>query len=198
MKPVFVVFEGMDGCGKSTVSEMVADRLNAMRLVTPPEEFRDFRGKIDDAYKSSGLAAQLFYASAVVNASALVKESAGRDIVMDRYAASTMAYDKCSRDSGLPDAFWIDNIFATIAVPDIVIYLDAPADIRQKRMESRPQKGATDDDSIRKEQQLAERYKTVLSLLEKQKWTIRRIANETTPEECVNKCLKEITLVKQT
>lgn len=198
MKPVFVVFEGMDGCGKSTVSEKVERRLNAMRLVTPPEEFAAFRPRIDGVYKKSGLASQLFYASAVVHASALVKESAGRDIVMDRYAASTIAYDKCSRDSGLPDEFWIDNIFAGIAVPDIVFYLDAPAGIRQARMASRKQKGATDEDSINKERQLAERYKTVLALLEERGWLVRRIANDKAPEECIDKCMKEIMLVRRT
>lgn len=193
-KPVFVVFEGMDGCGKSTVGAMVAARLGAEWLSPPPAAFADFRNEIDGVYKGRGLAQQLFYASTVAYASALVKEAkdAGNSVVMDRYAASTLAYDKIARDSGKPDAFWVEGVFSGVAVPDVVFYVEASGEIRKRRMEGRKEKGATDEDSIQKETQLSQRYETVLKLLGEHSWVVRRVKNETTPEECVDACMKEI------
>ncbi len=195
-KPAFVVFEGMDGCGKSKISEMFAKQTGAVLLGTPPAEFAEFRGEIDavySAHENNGLAAQLFYASTVVHASAAAKKEmkAGRNVAMDRYAASTVVYDTIARQSGFPDEFWLGRVFGGIAVPDAVFYLHASDETRKQRMEERKEKGATDEESIRKAKQLAKRYGKVLaSLEEKYSWRVFCVGNETAPEECVNECAK--------
>ena len=67
--PIFVVFEGLDGTGKSTCARLVAERLGAELLTTPSPEVRRYRDDLIECYAGSQEAAQLFYLSTVFAAS---------------------------------------------------------------------------------------------------------------------------------
>ena len=190
-KPLFVAMEGMDGCGKSTIGAVLAKQLGAELIKTPPDSASFFRKEMDCG---DGFAAQLFYASAVINASAAAQKTiaAGRNAVIDRYAASTIAYDGVSRKSGRPDDFWANDIFSVIVAPDVVFYLETDKKIRESRMAKRQNLGATDKDSIVKKQKLSERYNRAFSLFAKRGWQVCHIPNNETPNACIAKCLAEI------
>lgn len=90
----FIVVEGLDGTGKSTLASGLAERLGAVLLRTPGAALAAARPLIDEAYGDSPIAAQLFYASSVVAAAAeaMALVAAGRDVVCDRYWLSTWVY----------------------------------------------------------------------------------------------------------
>ena len=198
-KPVFVVFEGMDGAGKSDVSKMVASQLSAEWMTTPPKTFATLRKAVDEEYRDCGLAAQLFYASTVAHASERVKEklARGQSVVMDRYAASTLAYDKSVRTSGVEDSAWVNTIFGGIVVPDITFYIQVSAGIRLSRMRKRGEENDTDVRSIDNARVLEDRYKRIFARLRRKSWNIRGIKNESTKEECMEKCIAVITEMRR-
>lgn len=193
-RPVFVLFEGMDGCGKSCISKMVADRLNGAHWIgTPTGYFAHLRKMIDNKFRNNGPATQLFYVLSNIDASnrARTELDSGFSVIMDRYVPSTLAYDNTVRCSGFPDDFWMTNFFDQIIIPDVTIFLEASTKIRKNRMNRREHKGNTDDASIEYQDILKRRYDHVLSLISSKRdsWRIAYIYNEKTKEECVKECM---------
>ena len=198
-RPVFVLFEGMDGCGKTCISKMIKKRLaHAHRISTPGDYFSPLRKVVDKEFTGNGTATQLFYILSNVHASNQVrtKLSNGFSVVMDRYVPSTLAYDKTVRCSGFTDEFWIENFLDQIVVPHVTILLHAGPEIRKYRINQRKHGGSTDRASIKHHIELEKRYDQVLSLLgsrPENPWRIERVCNEKTKEECVEECVDLIT-----
>lgn len=134
-KPIFLVLEGLDGCGKSTVCRLLAEPLETEVLKTPLAELDPFRGRLDDLLEHSALGRPLFYAamSAVVSDQARRNLEAGRHTVCDRYHLSTLAY-ATARGHLLPPA----GIESHLLVPTATFFLDAAAPVRRARMVLRP------------------------------------------------------------
>ena len=89
----FIVFEGIDGSGKSTVSRYLAREIHAKLYTTPPPGFKSTRRKFDSFVKLPSRF--LFYLSSVAYASEEIKKLLQkRHVVCDRYIASTLAYHK--------------------------------------------------------------------------------------------------------
>ena len=58
---MFIVIEGLDGSGKSTVSKYLAEKLNAKLLTTPGAGFKEVRKQLDTVFEHNTKARQLFY-----------------------------------------------------------------------------------------------------------------------------------------
>ncbi|MFM2152160.1 MAG: hypothetical protein RL199_595 [Pseudomonadota bacterium] len=140
--PVFVVVEGLDGTGKSTVASLLARTLGARHLSTPARELRGARAAFDERYAGNGLASQLFYAAAVVDASRRARSSLahGRSIVVDRYWASTCAYDVTR-----PGAVDLSLIEQALQPADVTLFLTVDREERRRRLAAR---GTTDADRV--------------------------------------------------
>lgn len=135
--PVFIVFEGLDGSGKSTCAKWVADELGAEFMTTPSLEMRAYREDIITSFAGCQEACQLFYLATVFAASARAGEllSGGRSVVLDRYFLSTQAY-AAFRGSTLD----LDTIARQLLPADITVILDVPLSTRRARVSKR---GAT-------------------------------------------------------
>ena len=135
--PVFIVFEGLDGSGKSTCAKWVADELGAEFMTTPSLEMRAYREDIITSFAGCQEACQLFYLATVFAASARAGEllSGGRSVVLDRYFLSTQAY-AAFRGSTLD----LDTIARQLLPADITVFLDVPLSTRRARVSKR---GAT-------------------------------------------------------
>jgi dTMP kinase len=131
---MFIVLEGLDGAGKTTCAERLAQVLGAQCMTTPSPELRACRDTIIGSFGGSPEAAQLFYLATVFAASAQVRQilASGRSVVMDRYFLSTQAYAEF-RGSQLQ----LDHLGGQLAAADLTIYLDAPTAVRARRLDRR-------------------------------------------------------------
>eukprot|EP00741_Cyanophora_paradoxa_P020429 tig00021254_g19719.t1 len=130
----FILFEGVDRCGKSTQSRMLAEKLNAT-LLRFPDRTTEI-GKMIDAYLQNtkeldDRCLHLLFSANRWEAASKIEEllSAGKTLVVDRYAFSGVAF---SAAKGL-DFEWCKQPDTGLPAPDLVIYLDVPVDDAAKR-----------------------------------------------------------------
>ena len=129
-----VVLEGLDGCGKSTVARLLAERTGARLLRTPSQELAAVRAVVDAALDVDPLSRALFYAASVLAASDQARRSlaSGRTVVMDRYWLSTLAYAEASGVRlRLPD------VERRLVPATVTVFLQAPSAVRRARMAGR-------------------------------------------------------------
>ena len=133
---MFIVIEGLDGTGKSTVSKALAEALNAELLTTPDTSLKPARETIDSAYQHTPLARQLFYASSVVQLSDKIKalRDSGKRIVVDRYWLSTQVYHAWKTHH---QHLLLKEVEGRLQVPDMTIYLTLPLALRSDRIKGR-------------------------------------------------------------
>lgn len=131
---LFIVIEGLDGTGKSTLAVKLSERLGAICLKTPPDEFNKVRKTIDKTYDQCGIAAQLFYSSTVAYISYKVKNylDLKQSVVVDRYWLSTCIYAECRNNS-----IDLSIIETKIIKPDLTVWLDLDEKERKQRIKQR-------------------------------------------------------------
>lgn len=83
----FIVLEGLDGVGKSTLTAGLAQHLRAALWKPPGEELSSVRAVIDQELSRDPLSGPLFYAATIAEASVKIRAelARGRDVVCDRY-----------------------------------------------------------------------------------------------------------------
>ncbi|AFG35083.1 dTMP kinase [Fervidobacterium pennivorans subsp. shakshaketiis] len=140
---MFVSFEGIDGCGKSTQIEMFTKYLQSKGIefvkVREPggtklgEKIRQLLISEEMTSRSELL---LFLASRAQLVEEVIKPALeeGKIVVADRFAHSSVAYQGCGRNLGI-DVVKMLNDFATDHVyPDLVFYIDIPAEVAISRI----------------------------------------------------------------
>jgi thymidylate kinase len=131
MKNLFITVDGVDGVGKTTVSKLLAKKLNGIYYKSPSNQFLQTRQKVENPINVFGR--YCFYRLATQNDSENIKillES--NHVVCDRYIASTFAYH-----------FVMDNDITIIhneknlLKPDFALLLTANSDTRNSRIINR-------------------------------------------------------------
>lgn len=133
MRPLFIVVEGLDGTGKSTLASNLARRLKGVAMATPGPVVREQRAALLQELDDQSARALLYMATvrnAGVTAHQLVAE--GRTVVMDRYWLSTVAYAR-ARGASLP---W-KALEAEMPVPDITLLIALDETVRRRRLHDR-------------------------------------------------------------
>lgn len=132
MRGVFVVFEGIDGAGKSTVCRRVAEELRSRGLdvEVTAEPTREGIG----AFIRSGGAGRisqrteslLFVADRNDHTERIFEAvDSGRVVLCDRYFASTVAYQSAGLDGDSTDRDWLISINSDFTGrPDVTVLLD--------------------------------------------------------------------------
>ena len=130
-KPCFVVLEGADGVGKSTLAVELAARLDAVLLSTPLHELAAVRSVVDAVFEDCPLARQVWYAATVLSASCRARQllERGRSVVLDRYWLSTRCYAQVTGQ-----ALELSEVQNLLATPDLTAYLHAPLAVRRERV----------------------------------------------------------------
>ncbi len=134
MRGRLIVVEGLDGTGKTTLSKGLAASLGAVWLTTPSAALRPFREPFDAHYARHPGAAQLFYAASVVAAGeeADALRAAGRDVVIDRYWATTRAYGLVR---GSP--YDLAEVEAHLPAADLTLLVELDEGVRRGRLLAR-------------------------------------------------------------
>lgn len=131
-RPRFIVFEGLDGAGKSSCAQRTAELLGAKYLTTPSDKLRAYRNAVVDSFGSCQEGAQFFYFATVLAASAEARSCLdhGKSVVLDRYFLSTQVYAEF-RGSQFP----VDEALVNFLLPaDVTVFLDVPLETRRKRV----------------------------------------------------------------
>ena len=149
MRGKFITFEGPEGCGKSTHSKALAERLRARGIETVltrepggtplAEKIRALvREETGDAPVASA-ETLLFLAARAQNVARAVLPALERGawVLCDRFADSTFAYQGFGRGFDLAELERL-NAFATGGLaPDLTILLDVPPEISRERLGTR-------------------------------------------------------------
>ncbi|ABR54266.1 dTMP kinase [Methanococcus vannielii SB] len=131
----FIVFEGIDGSGKTTQAKMLAEKLNAEYTCEPTtgKIGRTIREVLSGSECKKETLALLFAADRVEHVSEIEKMLQKSHVVTDRYVYSSIIYQTMQ---GISKEFiYSINFFAKI--PDIVVILDVDTEEALKRMEFR-------------------------------------------------------------
>ncbi|EJN3357164.1 dTMP kinase [Vibrio alginolyticus] len=133
---MFIVIEGLDGSGKSTVSKHLAEKLNAKLLTTPGAGFKEVRKQLDTVFEHNPKARQLFYMATVLNVASEAQRfiDSGHNVVVDRYWLSTQVYHHWMSNG---QCYTLDEVESELLAPDLTVYLDLPVDERIARINNR-------------------------------------------------------------
>ncbi|ADG13525.1 thymidylate kinase [Methanocaldococcus infernus ME] len=133
---MFIVFEGIDGSGKTTLSKMLAKELSGYWTCEPTD---GEIGRLIRSYLSSGnidniSLSLLFAADRVEHCKEIEKVlNSGRDVICDRYLYSSIAYQS---SLGVEENFlWEINKYAI--KPDLVFLLVVDVDEAMKRVKGK-------------------------------------------------------------
>ncbi|MBC7294675.1 MAG: dTMP kinase [Thermoleophilia bacterium] len=190
MKGILITFEGLDGSGKSTQMEMLAEALRQrgyVVLVTREpggtalgEAVRDIL--LDPRHRGmSARAEALLYAAARAE---LVEEvirpalADGQIVLCDRYLDSSLAYQGFGRGLGTDDIITLNAWATECLFPDLTIFLDLDDSIRAPRVSAVPDRLEAEDEEFHR--RVAAGYRV---LLRDHPHRIRRVDASGTPEE---------------
>ncbi|MGB9667436.1 MAG: dTMP kinase [Thermosulfidibacteraceae bacterium] len=165
-----IVFEGIDGCGKTTISKMVFERLKVdyekVVLRSEPTADGPYGRALKELLLSGGdrkLLLDLFIKDRRWHVENFIIPylKKGYIVLLDRYYISTITYQGAQ-------GFDVDDLIVrceTIApLPDRVIYLDIPVDVALGRLNDRSQKTLFERSEFL--EKVKDIYRDVLSLFE--------------------------------
>lgn len=165
MAGAFVVLEGVDGSGKSTVCRRVAEALRSegYRVETTAEPTSEGIGAFIRSGKAGRISQRaeslLFIADRYEHTDSIMeKVSEGAVVICDRYYASTVAYQSAKLDGDSADIGWLKGLCEPfVQRPDAVVLLDVDPEVSMARVESRGEEESKFE-SIRFQKQVRDRY----------------------------------------
>lgn len=125
---MFVALEGGDGCGKTTLCAVLAERVGAIAYATPPKKYLQMRERVDK--NSSAEEHYRFYRDGIYDASDEIDAmiQSGGKVVSDRYWLTTYVYH---RVMGISVS---KNDFVSVVQPDLTVILALNHDVQMERM----------------------------------------------------------------
>lgn len=138
---LFIAFEGIDGCGKSTqmrkLVEYIFEKNKYNHVVATREPWKDtdirkILQSDNDTYSQGRELAEMFINDRKEHMLRLIIPNIcqGIHVVSDRYSFSTLAYQQTQ---GM-DVIELLNMHKGVLIPDIIFVVDVPAEIAVDRM----------------------------------------------------------------
>lgn len=139
----FIVFEGVDGCGKTTQVRRVAAARSALATFEPgdTELGASLRTVVLDPSVSMTALVEMLVMAAdrAQHVTQLIEPTlaSGRDVVCDRFSGSTLAYQGYGRGVDLEDVRRVVEVAAGGLRPDVTVLLDCPPEVARARRGAR-------------------------------------------------------------
>jgi dTMP kinase len=156
-KGLFITFEGMDGCGKSTQMRRLAKRLRASgRTVLESAEpggspiGMQIRGiLLDSANHALSPTAELllYFANRAQNVDEWIVPAlaSGSIVLSDRFTDSSLVYQGCGRGLGAETVLALDRIACRGLKPDLTLLIDIDLATSLARAQARNTRGNRTD-----------------------------------------------------
>jgi dTMP kinase len=172
LQGVFITFEGLDGCGKSTQMDLLAQALSERGYVitvtrepggTPlGEGIRDML--LDPKHHGmSARAEALLYAAARAHLVETVIRPAledGQIVLCDRYIDSSLAYQGYGRGLGTDYILLVNDWGTGGLFPDLTLFLDLDDSVRSTRVAAVPDRLEAEDEAFH--QRVAQGFRELL------------------------------------
>lgn len=157
----FIVFEGSDACGKTTLSQMFAEEMRTVVHTAVVDQAANLKQTIDN-FESKESAFLFFLLNNFLKskevANALVTES----VVLDRYLFSTLAYQSILLgEETVRDVFKALNVEKNIVLPDLVVFVKADSETIDGRIERRGGKLQWYGDEVTQKHSVEVAYQTI-------------------------------------
>lgn len=147
-KPLFISFEGVEGCGKSTQAQLLADwfKQQSLPVVLLHEPGSTSLGSalraalLDSGLKITPKAEVLLYAASRAQLVAEVIRKAlqqGENVICDRYLDSSLAYQVYGRRLDFQEVLSINEWATERLLPDLTFFLRLPVEVGLARVKSR-------------------------------------------------------------
>jgi dTMP kinase len=145
----FIVFEGLDGAGKSTLISGLESILNSNNekvvLTREPggtilgDSIRELLLKSSEHAPVPRAELLLYEASRAQHVDKVIRPalSRGEWVISDRFSASTVAFQVGGRNLELNSIEWLNRYATDNCEPDLWVLLDISAEEAQKRMQGR-------------------------------------------------------------
>ena len=130
----FVVIEGIDGAGKSTIADLLAATANMRCFETPQEPFSIIKQAVLE--QGSPLARLLFFMAANAQVAETVTSLlVTRDVILVRYVWSTVAYHAAIENVPVIELMpMLEPLLSRIILPEFVIFMDVDREEQQQRL----------------------------------------------------------------
>lgn len=173
-KGYFIVLEGPDGSGKSSVSDIVCEKLKEKGYevvhtrepggIEIAEEIRNIILDPKNTSMDAKTEALLYAASRRQHLVEKVvpAKSQGKIVICERFVYSSLAYQGYGRGLGFDEILKINDFAIGSDYPDMTIYLDINEEVGLKRIESRTFKDRLDKESLSFHHLVNEGYREVL------------------------------------
>lgn len=200
-KGIFITLEGPDGCGKSTIADLLEEEL--IKLGKEVVHTRE-PGGIDIAEqirsvildpkntKMDARTEALLYAAS--RRQHLVEKvipalNDGKVIICERFLDSSIAYQGYGREIGAEEIIKINEFAIEGFMPAMTLFLDIDEEEGLKRIENRSFKDRLDQESIDFHHRVKQGYEAVKTLFPER---IKIVDASKTIDEVKNTCLKLI------
>lgn len=137
----FIVFEGGEGCGKSTQARLLARERDAVLTHEPGGTDLGVALRallLDPATVGLDIRAEslLMAADRAQHVATVIEPAlaAGRDVVCDRYVGSSIAYQGYGRGMAVNEVEVLSDVATNGLRPDVVILLVVPPDVSAQRV----------------------------------------------------------------
>lgn len=175
-KGSFIVFEGPDGSGKTTVCDIVCQKLRDKGFdivhtrepggIDIAEQIRAVILDPKNTAMDSRTEALLYAASRRQHLveKVLPAINDGKIVICERFVYSSLAYQGKARGIGYEGVKAINDFAIEGCKPDITIYLDVDEKVGQSRIDTRGNKDRLDAESLNFHHLVNEGYKEIISL----------------------------------
>lgn len=154
----FVVFEGLDGSGKSSLMKMLDQHLRSLSY--EPVLTREPGGtEVGDALREIILKKQanapvaraellMYEASRAQHVELVIKPSLAKKkwVLCDRFSASSVAFQGGGRSISIEQVVWLNQFATDNLIPDLTVLLDLSVEeSRKRRLQRSDQTGSAED-----------------------------------------------------
>jgi len=178
-KGYFITFEGPDGSGKTTISNLVYQKLKDNQFdcvytrepggIEIAEKIRDIILNPEHITMDKKTEALLYAASRRQHLIEKVLPALENNkiVICDRFVDSSLAYQGVGRDIGFDEVYAINEFAIEGHLPDLTIFLDIDAETGLKRIQDRAFKDRLDLEDISFHERVFEGYQEVLRKFKK-------------------------------